>query len=186
MSPLYMIKSHGAWEGGGREPNKPTGVRHAILLTQTAGTSCSQIKHLNFYFAEQPRKNRRKSSLPLPKGYVESLCRVLAPKETGSPRQGLTWPMFCSLRLCYCLGRGWVSQQSRTAGHTDTHSRSITTSPGREYGLELRVWEFSIISYPGSGAGAPGLKHYYIIPLRKFFHNLFPNATSKEGMRFPF
>lgn len=88
MSPLYMIKSHGAQEGGGREPNKPTGVRHAILLTQTAGTSCSQIKHLNFYWAEQPRKNRRKSSLPLPKGHMESLCRVLALKETGSPRQG--------------------------------------------------------------------------------------------------
>lgn len=121
MSPLYMIKSHGAREQGGREPNKPTGVRHAILLTQTAGTSCSQIKHLNFYCAEEPSKNCRKSSLPLLKGHTESLCRVLALKWIGSPRQGPHLATFHWLRLCYCLGRGWVSRQqwnSRTHGHT--------------------------------------------------------------------
>lgn len=105
----------------GREPNKPTGVRHAILLTQTAGTSCPQIKHLNFYCAEQPRKIRRKSSLPLPQGHTESLCRVLALKETGSPRQG---PHLANVSLTQTLllpGQGLVSRQqqdSRTHRHT--------------------------------------------------------------------
>lgn len=67
MSPLYMIKSHGAGKGGGRETNKATGVRHAILVTQTAGTSCSKFKHLNFSCAEHPSENRTRISLPLPK-----------------------------------------------------------------------------------------------------------------------
>lgn len=86
MSPLYMIKSHGAREGGGREPNKPTGVRHAILLTQTAGTSCSQTPELLLCRTakEKPQEERSAPS----RGAQESLCRVLALKETGSPRQG--------------------------------------------------------------------------------------------------
>lgn len=165
---------------GGREPNKPTGVRHAILLTQTAGTSCSQIKHLNFYCAEQPRKIRRKSSLPLPQGHMESLCGVLALKETGSPRQG---PHLANVSLTQILllpGQGLGVMAAAGQLDTQTHTAGAQpTSPGREYGLELGVWEFSIISYPGSGTGSPGLKHYYTIPLRKFFHSLFPNATSK-------
>lgn len=114
--------------GGGREPNKPTGVRHAILLTQTAGTSCSQIKHLNFYCAEQPRKNHRKSSLPLPHGPRESLCTVLALKETGSPRQG---PHLANVSLSQTV-IAWAGVgchgTSRTARHRDTHSRSTTHS----------------------------------------------------------
>lgn len=65
MSPLYMIKSHVAGKVGRGETNKPTGVRHAILLTQTAGTLCSKLKHLNFYCAEHPSKNRTKTSRPL-------------------------------------------------------------------------------------------------------------------------
>lgn len=88
MSPLYMIKSHGARERGGREPNKPTGVRHAILLTQTAGTSCSQIKHLNFYCAEEPSKNCRKSSLPLLKGHTEKSLQGSGTQVNRQPKAG--------------------------------------------------------------------------------------------------
>lgn len=184
MSPLYMIKSQGARDGGGREPNKPTGVRHAILLTQTAGTSCSQIKHLNFYRAEQPRKNRRKSSLPLPKGHMESLCRVLALRETGSPRQG---PHLAEVSLSQTLllpGQGLGV--TAAAGQPDTQQQHNPLLLAGNMGWNSGVREFSIISYPGSGTGAPGLKHYYTIPLRKFFHSLFPNATRKQGMHFPF
>lgn len=185
MSPLYMIKSHGAWEGGGREPNKPTGVRHAILLTQTAGTSCSQIKHLNFYCAEQPRKNRRKSSLPLQRG----TWKVSAGFWHQGNRQPKAGPHLAHVLLAQALLLPGQGLGVTAAGQLDTQTHTAGAqpiSPGREYGLELRAWEFSIISYPGSGAGAPGFKHYYIIPLRKFFHSLFPNATSKEGMHFPF
>lgn len=113
---------------GGREPNKPTGVRHAILLTQTAGTSCSQIKHLNFYCAEQPRKIRRKSSLPLAQGHMESLCGVLALKETGSPRQG---PHLANASLTQTLllpGQGWVSQQHQDS-QTHRHRQQEHNPP---------------------------------------------------------
>lgn len=115
MSPLYMIKSHGAWEGGGREPNKPTGVRHAILLTQTAGTSCSQIKHLNFYCAEQPRKNCRKSSLPLPKGHM----KVSGTQGKRQPKAGASpGPCFAHSGSVIAWAGAGCHGSSRIAGHT--------------------------------------------------------------------
>lgn len=126
MSPLYMIKSHGAREGGGREPNKPTGVKYAILLTQTAGTSCSQIKHLNFYSAEEPSKNCSKSSLPLLKGHTQSLCRVLTLKWIGSPRQGPPGRCFTDLDSVIASAGVGCHGSSGTAGHTDTHGRNTT------------------------------------------------------------
>lgn len=78
MSPLYMIKSRVAREvgKGGRETSKPTGVRHASLLMQTAGTSCSKIKHLIFYCAEHPSKKHMNFSLPLQKDWPKDLRGV--------------------------------------------------------------------------------------------------------------
>lgn len=118
MSPLYMIKSHGAREEGGREPNKPTGVRHAILLTQTAGTSCSQIKHLNFYWAEQPRKKPQEELSAPSKGGTWKVSAGFwhSRKQAGaSPGWGFTF----SDSVIAWAGLG-CHGSSRTAGHTDT------------------------------------------------------------------
>lgn len=153
--------------GGGREPNKPTGVRHAILLTQTAGTSCSQIKHLNFYCAEQPRKNHRKSSLPLPHGPTESLCRVLALKETGSPRQG---PHLANVSLSQTLllpGQGLGVTAAAGQPDTWTHTAGAQpTPPGREYGLELRILHNFLPRFRHRCSRAKALLHY---PTQKVF-----------------